>query len=62
MKVVERADASSPTPGADTKKYEMSSHMVKYICGGKHSFPVLHDFLDKPAPEPLELIDLHSDR
>ncbi|MBV8406595.1 MAG: class I SAM-dependent methyltransferase, partial [Alphaproteobacteria bacterium] len=30
---------------ACTKKYELSSFMVKYIYGGNHSFLVLHDFL-----------------
>src|SRR3984893_3299551 len=47
---------------ANTKKYELSSYMVKYIYGGKHSFLVLHDFLDKLAQTPLELIELHNDR
>lgn len=32
---------------ACTKKYELSSYMVKYIYGGNHSFLVLHDFLEK---------------
>jgi cyclopropane-fatty-acyl-phospholipid synthase len=47
---------------ANTKKYELSSYMVKYIYGGNHSFLVLHDFLDKLAQTPLELIELHNDR
>ncbi len=34
---------------ACTKKYELSSYMVKYIYGGNHSFLMLHDFLDKLA-------------
>ena len=38
---------------ACTKKYELSSFMVKYIYGGNHSFLVLHDFLDKLAKTPL---------
>jgi cyclopropane-fatty-acyl-phospholipid synthase len=47
---------------ANTKKYELSSYMVKYIYGGNHSFLVLHDFLDKLAQTPLELIELENDR
>ena len=47
---------------ANTKKYELSSYMVKYIYGGNHSFLVLHDFLDKLAQTPLELIELYNDR
>ena len=47
---------------ANIKKYELSSYMVKYIYGGNHSFLVLHDFLDKLAQTPLELIELHNDR
>ena len=47
---------------ANIKKYELSSFMVKYIYGGNHSFLVLHDFLDKLAHTPLELIELHNDR
>jgi cyclopropane-fatty-acyl-phospholipid synthase len=47
---------------ANTKKYELSSYMVKYIYGGNHSFLVLHDFLEKLAQTPLELIELHNDR
>src|SRR6266568_710834 len=47
---------------ACTKKYELSSYMVKYIYGGNHSFLVLHDFLEKLAQTPLELLDLHNDR
>ena len=40
---------------ACTKKYELSSYMVKYIYGGNHSFLVLHDFLEKLAQTPLEV-------
>ena len=47
---------------ADTKKYELSSYMVKYIYGGNHSFMVLHDFLDKLAQTPLEVLELFNDR
>ena len=47
---------------ACTKKYELSSYMVKYIYGGNHSFLVLHDFLEKLAQTPLELLALHNDR
>ena len=34
---------------ACTRKYELSSFMVKYIYPGNHSFLVLHDFLDELA-------------
>jgi len=47
---------------ACTKKYELSSYMVKYIYGGNHSFLVLHDFLDKLAQTPLEVLELFNDR
>jgi cyclopropane-fatty-acyl-phospholipid synthase len=47
---------------ACTKKYELSSFMVKYIYGGNHSFLVLHDFLDKLARTPLEVIEILNDR
>ncbi len=47
---------------ACTKKYELSSFMVKYIYGGNHSFLVLHDFLDKLAQTPLEVLEMFSDR
>ena len=47
---------------ACTKKYELSSYMVKYIYGGNHSFLVLHDFLDKLAKTPLEVTEIFSDR
>ena len=47
---------------AAVKKYELSSFMVKYIYGGNHSFLVLHDFLEKLAQTPLELLDLRNDR
>jgi cyclopropane-fatty-acyl-phospholipid synthase len=44
------------------KKYELSSFMVKYIYGGNHSFLVLHDFMDKLAQTPLEIMELWNDR
>ena len=47
---------------ACTKKYELSSYMVKYIYGGNHSFLVLHDFLDKMAKTPLRIVELFNDR
>ena len=47
---------------ACTKKYELSSFMVKYIYGGNHSFLVLHDFLDKLAQTPLEMLEILNDR
>jgi cyclopropane-fatty-acyl-phospholipid synthase len=47
---------------ACTKKYELSSFMVKYIYGGNHSFLVLHDFLDKLAKTPLEVMEIQNDR
>ena len=47
---------------ACTKKYELSSYMVKYIYGGNHSFLVLHDFLAQLARTPLELLELFNDR
>jgi cyclopropane-fatty-acyl-phospholipid synthase len=47
---------------ACTKKYELSSYMVKYIYPGNHSFLVLHDFLNKLAKTPLEIDEIFSDR
>ncbi len=47
---------------ATIKKYELSSYMVKYIYGGNHSFLVLHDFLDKLAKTPLQVIEIFNDR
>jgi cyclopropane-fatty-acyl-phospholipid synthase len=47
---------------ACTKKYELSSFMVKYIYGGNHSFLVLHDFLAEMARTPLRVRELHNDR
>ena len=40
---------------ACTKKYELSSFMVKYIYGGNHSFLVLHEFLAHMAHTPLRV-------
>jgi cyclopropane-fatty-acyl-phospholipid synthase len=47
---------------AATTKYELSSYMVKYIYGGNHSFLVLHDFLEKLARTPLEVLEIINDR
>jgi cyclopropane-fatty-acyl-phospholipid synthase len=47
---------------ACTKKFELSSYMVKYIYGGNHSFLVLHDFLEKLAQTPMRVVDLFNDR
>jgi cyclopropane-fatty-acyl-phospholipid synthase len=47
---------------ACTKKYELSTFMVKYIYGGNHSFLVLHDFLEQMARTPLRVRELHNDR
>ena len=47
---------------ACTNKYELSSYMVKYIYGGNHSFLVLHDFLDKLAKTPLQVLEIFNDR
>ncbi len=47
---------------ACTKKYELSSYMVKYIYAGNHSFLVLHDFLDKLAKTPLKVEEIFNDR
>lgn len=47
---------------ACTKKYELSTFMVKYIYGGNHSFLVLHDFLDKMARTPLRVQEMFDDR
>ncbi len=47
---------------ACTKKYELSSYMVKYIYGGNHSFLVLHDFLEKLARTKLEVTEIFNDR
>ncbi len=47
---------------ACTKKFELSSFMVKYIYPGNHSFLVLHDFLDKVAKTPLQVEEIFNDR
>lgn len=47
---------------ACTKKYELSSFMVKYIYGGNHSFLVLHDFLEQLAKTRLEVLEIFNDR
>jgi len=47
---------------ACTKKYELSSYMVKYIYPGNHSFLALHDFLDKLAKTPLQVEEIFNDR
>ena len=47
---------------ASTKKYELSSFMVKYIYPGNHSFLVLDDFLHKLAKTPLQVEEIFNDR
>ena len=47
---------------ACTKKYELSSFMVKYIYPGNHSFLVLDDFLHKLARTPLQVEEIFNDR
>ena len=47
---------------ACTRKYELSSFMVKYIYPGNHSFLVLHDFLEKLARTPLRVLEIFNDR
>lgn len=47
---------------ACTKKYELSSFMVKYIYPGNHSFMVLDDFLNKLAKTPLQVEEIFNDR
>jgi cyclopropane-fatty-acyl-phospholipid synthase len=47
---------------AATKKYELSSYMVKYIYPGNHSFLVLDDFLNKVAKTPLQIEEIFNDR
>ena len=47
---------------ACTKKYELSSFMVKYIYPGNHSFLVLDDFLKKLAKTPLQVEEIFNDR
>jgi cyclopropane-fatty-acyl-phospholipid synthase len=47
---------------ACTRKYELSSFMVKYIYPGNHSFLVLDDFLNKLAKTKLEVEEIFSDR
>ena len=46
---------------ACTKKYELSTFMVKYIYPGNHSFLVLHDFLEKLAATPLRAAEIQND-
>jgi cyclopropane-fatty-acyl-phospholipid synthase len=47
---------------ACTRKYELSSFMVKYIYPGNHSFLVLDDFLNKLAKTPLQVQEIFNDR
>jgi cyclopropane-fatty-acyl-phospholipid synthase len=47
---------------ACTKKYELSSFMVKYIYPGNHSFLVLDDFLGKLAKTPMQVEEIFNDR
>ena len=46
---------------ACTKKYELSSFMVKYIYPGNHSFLVLDDFLNKLAKTPMQVEEIFND-
>jgi cyclopropane-fatty-acyl-phospholipid synthase len=46
---------------ACTKKYELSSFMVKYIYPGNHSFLVLDDFLNKVGKTPLQVEEIFND-
>ncbi|CAH2603955.1 Methyltransferase domain-containing protein [Rhodovastum atsumiense] len=46
---------------ACTKKYELSSFMVKHIYPGNHSFLVLHDFLAAISRTPLRVVELYKD-
>ena len=46
---------------ACTKKYELSSFMVKYIYPGNHSFLVLHEFMEKLAETPLRATEVMND-
>jgi cyclopropane-fatty-acyl-phospholipid synthase len=47
---------------ACTRKYELSSFMVKYIYPGNHSFMVLHEFLEALAKTSLSVEEIFSDR
>jgi len=47
---------------ACTKKYELSTFMVKYIYGGNHSFLVLHDLLKKMERTTLRVQEMFDDR
>jgi len=47
---------------ADTKKYELSSFVTKYIFPGNHSFLVLHDFLEQLAKTPMKPKEILDDR
>jgi cyclopropane-fatty-acyl-phospholipid synthase len=47
---------------ACTKKYELSSFMVKYIYPGNHSFLVLHDFMTQVSKTKLNMKECFSDR
>jgi cyclopropane-fatty-acyl-phospholipid synthase len=47
---------------ACTRKYQLSSFMVKYIYPGNHSFLVLHDFLEQLASTPFHVLEIFNDR
>jgi cyclopropane-fatty-acyl-phospholipid synthase len=47
---------------AGTKKYQLSSFMVKHIYPGNHSFLALDDFVSKLFRGPLRIEELHNDR
>jgi cyclopropane-fatty-acyl-phospholipid synthase len=46
---------------ACTKKYQLSSFMVKHIYPGNHSFLVLHEFIAALSTTPLRVTDLFND-
>ena len=47
---------------AGTKKYELSSFMVKHIYPGNHSFLALDDFVNKLSRTGLRVDELYNDR
>ncbi len=47
---------------AGTKKYQLSSFMVKHIYPGNHSFLALDDFVNKLFRTPMRIEELHNDR
>src|SRR6185503_19667690 len=45
-----------------SKKYELSTFMVRHIYPGNHSFLVLDDFLNKMNRTPFEVLEIFNDR